>query len=215
MVERRPPRSPLRPTRAVSIESKKLAVRNSTSVPHLYAARTRRDSHSSGEFQAGFPRVGAFRTRPRWRELSSHARAVQSPGRFLLFSGSSSRPAQREICISQLPTRTADSSPNSDARNDNSFLTGGAQPAERVFWGVRPLRLAGLFGLVVAGFAASRAVVKAIMAEPHVDLALAQAAVFPALTALFAHLALGADEFCLGCHERTLAQGVERPKCPW
>jgi hypothetical protein len=95
---------------------------------------------------------------------------------------------------------------------DDPFLTEDIRLEILFFAGARRFRLVLLFGLVAAGFATSRAVVKALMAEPHVDLALAQGAVFLTLTALFAQLALGADEFCLACHERNSSAGRGRGK---
>lgn len=59
---------------------------------------------------------------------------------------------------------------------------------------------------VVAGFAASAAVEKPVFAQPDVQLALAEDAIFLAVAALFNLLALAAPNFNFrGRHEGTLA----------
>jgi hypothetical protein len=50
---------------------------------------------------------------------------------------------------------------------------------------------------VIASFAAGDAVIKPILAEANVNLALAVATIFLALAALFVHLALHANDFGL------------------
>jgi hypothetical protein len=59
--------------------------------------------------------------------------------------------------------------------------------------------------LVVAGFAASSAVVEAVFPKADVELSLAEDAVLLALTSIFDLFALAAASFCLGGHIPTLA----------
>ena len=65
--------------------------------------------------------------------------------------------------------------------------------------------------LVVAGFAAGRAVVEAILAEPYVDLALAEGAILFAFALVFRHFALHAAVFLGGgAHGQNV---VHKPTC--
>jgi len=67
---------------------------------------------------------------------------------------------------------------------------------------------------VAASFAAGRAIEEAILAEPDIELALAQATVLLAFAAVFGHFALHAAEFFDGGgHGRTVAPAVAKAKC--
>jgi hypothetical protein len=71
--------------------------------------------------------------------------------------------------------------------------------------------------LVVASFAARRAIVKTILTKANVQLALARAAVLLAEAFGFAHFALHADELFAGsggAHDWTLSVGLPNAKMP-
>ncbi len=70
--------------------------------------------------------------------------------------------------------------------------------------------------LVAAGFAAGRAIIKAVLAEADVNLSLAEAAVLFASALIFGHFALHAAVSGFGGsgHKRSLARGKEPGKVP-
>lgn len=78
---------------------------------------------------------------------------------------------------------------------------------------VRAIRLIGDF--IVAGFAASRAIIQPVGAEPDIYLRLAKNAVFLAFAVVFGHFALSAVSFGFGGHERNVPWAWIGGKFPW